>query len=68
MSILDRIKSFEYDKNRKKIFGIKSAIVWGNLNDKNVTVPLFYISKPKHLSNEDFEVILESIEISLTKK
>ena len=31
MTILEKIRSFEFDKNRTRIFGIKSAIVWGAL-------------------------------------
>lgn len=30
MSIFNKIKSFEFDKNKKNVFGIKSAIIWGH--------------------------------------
>lgn len=63
--ILDKIKSFEYDKNRKRIFGIKSAIVWGHF--EGVMSPLFYITKPKHISQEDFDAILDRLEISIKR-
>jgi hypothetical protein len=69
MSILDKIKSFEFDKNRNKLFGIKSGIVWAHSKDVNGSYPLLYISKPKHISQEDFEFILEHMDIILyTKK
>jgi len=50
MNILDTIRSFEFDKNRKRIFGIKSAIIWGHSNTINASSPLLYISKPKSIS------------------
>ena len=67
MNILERIKSFEYDKNRQKIFGIKSAIVWGYSNETNGCYPILYISKPKSISQEDFELLLDKIEITIRK-
>lgn len=66
-TILDGIRSFEYDKNRKGIFGIKSGIVWGHSNKTNGGFPMLYISKPKNVSQEDFELLLDNIHISLTK-
>lgn len=68
MSILDKIRSFEFDKNRTKIFGIKSGIVWGHSKDTNGIFPLLYISKPKSISEKEFEEILNSIEINLIKR
>jgi len=65
--ILDDIKSFEYDKNRKKIFGIKSGIVWGYSKHTNGIFPLLYISKPKSISQKDFEILLDKIDISIRK-
>ncbi len=67
MTILDKIKSFEFDKNRNKLFGIKSAIVWGHAKDTNSVFPLLYISKPKGISQEDYELLLEKIQISIFK-
>lgn len=66
MSILNKLKSIEFDKNRTKIFGIKSGILWGNF-DNNSSSPLLYISKPKHISQEDFEILLDKIKITLYK-
>ena len=66
-NILERIRSFEYDKNRNKIFGIKSAIVWGYSKEGSTTFPLFYISKPKSVSQEDFELLLDKIDIIIRK-
>ena len=67
MSILDKIKSFSYDKNREKLYGIKSAIVWGHSKDSNTIFPLLYISKPRSISQEDYELLLQKIDISIRK-
>lgn len=66
-NILSKIKSFSYDKNRDGIFGLKSAIVWGNSKDTNSTFPMLYISKPKHISKKDYELLLDKIEITIKK-
>jgi len=67
MNILETIRSFEFDKNRKKIFGIKSGIVWGHSNKSNSSFPMLYISKPKSISQEDFELLLDKIDISISE-
>jgi hypothetical protein len=67
MNILESIRSFEFDKNRKKVFGIKSGIVWGHSNKSNSSFPMLYISKPKNISQEDFELLLEKLDISIRK-
>lgn len=64
MSIFKNIKSFEFDKNKSRLFGIKSGIIWGHRVDKSAIFPLLYISKPKAISQEDFEELLNSIEIN----
>ena len=68
MSILDDLKSIEFDENRKHIFGIKSGIVWGHSNKSNTSSPLLYIQKPKHVSKEDFDLMLSNLEINLYNK
>lgn len=67
MNILDSIKSFEFDKNKNKVFGIKSGIVWGHSKNSNSSFPLLYISKPKSISQEDFELLLDKISISISR-
>ncbi len=67
MSVFDNIKSIEFDRNKNKIFGIKSGIVWANSNRVNGQYPLLYISKPKNISQEDFEELLNKISISFTR-
>lgn len=64
-NILQKISSFEYDKNRNKIFGIKSAIIWGHSKDTNSSFPMIYISKPKSVSQADFELLLDKIDIAI---
>lgn len=67
MNILEKINSFEYDKNRTKIFGIKSAIIWGINKENKHQFPMLYISKPKHISQADFELILDRLELQIRK-
>jgi len=68
MSIFDNLRSFEFDRNRKQIFGVKSGIVWGHSNKTNGMYPILYISKPKNISQEDYEKLLDCIEIQFIKK
>ena len=65
MSILNKIKSYEFDKNTHKILGIKSPIVWGHLDGG--AIPIFYIRKPKSMSQKDFEEIIEHLDITIKK-
>jgi len=67
MNILKQIRSFHFDKNRKNIFGIKSGIVWGHSNKSNSSFPMLYISKPKSISQKDFELLLDKIEIIINE-
>lgn len=67
MNILQKIKAFEFDTNRNAIFGIKSGIVWGFNKENNSCYPLLYISKPKNLKQEDFELLLDKIKITIEK-
>jgi len=67
MSILKKVKSIEFDKNRNQNFGIKSGILWAYSNEKNSIFPLLYISKPKHISKEDFDLILDRLSIGIRK-
>jgi hypothetical protein len=68
MNIFDDLKSFSFSPNKNKLFGIKSGIVWGNSKNTNSSYPILYISKPKHISQEDFELMLDCIDIQFVKK
>jgi len=65
MNILDDIRAIEFDTNQRKIFGLKSAIIWGHSKYTNSCIPLLYISKPKHISQEDFEYLLNNLIINI---
>ena len=62
--IFNTIKSVSFDKNEDRIFGIKSGIVWGHRKKTGALFPLLYISKPKHISENDFKTLLSTITIS----
>jgi hypothetical protein len=68
MGILSKLRSIEFDRNRNGIFGIKSAIIWGHHKDTNSSSALLYLTKPKHISNEDYNEMINSINISFTIK
>lgn len=68
MSIFDKIRSIEFDRNKIKIFGIKSAVVWGHSKEENAAFPLLYVTKPKHISIEEYEELLDSMDIQFIKK
>lgn len=59
--ILNDIRSYDIDMNKTKLFGIKSAIMWGCSKDGSVSFPLLYFKKPKHISNEDYEEVIKFI-------
>lgn len=61
------IIKIELDKNKNRIFGIKSAILWGYKNS-NTSYPLIYLRKPKYMSEEEFNDILDRLEITLKPK
>ena len=61
-----KIESIEFDKNENHIFGIKSAILWGN--DGKCQTPLLYLSRPKHISKDDYKKIIDNIHISVSVK
>ena len=67
MNIFDKIRAFEYDENRTKIFRIKSGIVWGYSKDTNGCFPMLYITKPKNISQEDFELLLSKLDINFDR-
>lgn len=66
MNIIEQLKLIYFDRNRCKKFGIKSGILWG-YKENNSCFPLLYISKPKHISQEDFEILLDKIDININR-
>ena len=61
--LLNTLKSISCDKNKSRFLNIKSVIVWGH-REKG-SFPLLYIKKPKHVSQEDFDEIIDHLEIML---
>lgn len=60
---IKRIKYLSLDPNKSKVYGIKSAIIWGC--EERQSYPVAYIKKPKHIKQEEFEYILSKIDITL---
>lgn len=66
-SLLLKVKSIELDKNKDRVFGIKSAILWGHSSENNSMFPLLYISKPRSVSQEDFEELIEKLDLTMRR-
>jgi hypothetical protein len=47
----------------KKHLGITSAILWGDTGER--WLPLLYFKKPKWLTEEEYQKIIESLMISI---
>lgn len=63
---LDKFDSIEFDRNKNRIFGIKSAILWGHKG--STAIPLMYFRKPKHMPQEDFDDLLDRIDVRIFEK
>lgn len=64
MDLFKNLESFELDKNKNKLFGLKCSIIWGNFKNGG-TCPIIYLRKPKHMLQEDFDLLLDSIHIQI---
>jgi len=62
--IFDEISGIEIDPNLQHKYGLVSGIVWGNSIKVNGTYPIMYLTKPKHVSQHDYEAMLDSIKIT----
>lgn len=63
--ILDDIDTIEFDRNKEQILGVKSAILWGHKGSS--ATPLMYFRKPKNMPQEDFDNILDNLQINILK-
>lgn len=57
------LESYSID-NSKSIR--KSVVVWGS--EGNISYPIMYISKPKHINQEDFDRMIEKMELLIHKE
>jgi hypothetical protein len=63
-AFFDDIVSFSISK--EGFASIKSCIIWANKT--GVSRPIMYIRKPKYLTKEQFDEILNSMELSFKKE
>lgn len=63
---IDDIGAIEYDRNKNKVFGIKSAILWGHKG--STATPLMYFRKPKNMAQKDFDDILDRMYIRIFER
>jgi hypothetical protein len=53
-----------YEINLNGIQGVsKSPGIWGHVKGENMTIPLMFLKKPKWMVQEDFNMIVKSIQI-----
>lgn len=67
MSIYDEIEDLEFDKNADNKFGIKSPIIWAYSKKTNGMYPVLYLRKPKHISEDFFNELINSLSIYYTR-
>ena len=63
-SIFDNLRGFEVYPNEDKIFGIKSAIIFGINKNENSSSPLLYLTKPKNITDEQYKELISRIKIT----
>ena len=59
-------QKFSFSKSGEKALGIKSPILWGIEGGKMYA--LVYLRKPKHVSQEEFNQIIERMSLYLSKE
>ncbi len=57
-------KSKESREHNKKIFRTSNGILWADQNGRNQYYPILYLKKPKYLSEEEFQKLLDKLEIT----
>ena len=63
-SIFDNIRGFELYKNEDKNFNIKSAIIFGIDKKGDCAGSLLYLTKPKHITEEQYKELISRIKIT----
>jgi hypothetical protein len=64
-NILHKIKSFGID--RTGLWG-KSATIYANSAQTNSIYPLIYLRKPKGITNDEYDQLIDAIEIKFIIK
>jgi hypothetical protein len=65
-NFVKKIDKISLDKNESHAFGIKSAILWGTSG--TTTSPLLYLLKPKNISEEEYNEIVDRLIVHLKAK
>ena len=71
MSIFDKLSSFFIERNLKtarKTFRRKSGIIFAMREGTGTFYPIMYLSKPKGVTEEEFQELLNHIDIQFIKK
>ncbi len=51
-------------EQNKKLFRTSNGILWADQNGRNQYYPILYLKKPKYLSEEEFQKLLDKLEIT----
>ncbi len=51
-------------EQNKKLFRTSNGILWADQNGDHAYYPILYLKKPKHLSDEEFQKLLDKLEIT----
>jgi hypothetical protein len=68
--LIENIKSLVLDKSKelrehnKKIFRTSNGVLWADQIGDPRYYPILYLKKPKHLSEEEFQKLLDKLEIT----
>lgn len=71
MGIFDKVDQFSMNRDLKDNFRVyrrKSAIVFGQKDESNIAYPIMYLSRPRWISEEDFQELVNSIQIQFAIK
>lgn len=71
MSIFRKFIGFCVEKDLEvvqRLFRRKSGIIYGRRKDTNSYIPIMYLSKPKWVTEEEFQELLNAIDIQFLKK
>ena len=65
-NIFEKYKGFEITWDTS-VFRVKNPVIFGYRQDVNAINPIMYLTKPKHISKEEFKLFLEQMTIYVSK-
>jgi hypothetical protein len=59
-----KLRAYSVTKRGEDDF-VKSAVVYGHLLERNASFPLMYLQKPKHITDEQFDKLVEGVKLTI---